>query len=203
MEPGYRPLWKSTSQYVFDLVGLSMCKPTNLVAWRAHAKLIVKLRSAQILHVALHALKRLFMKHKKNTAPNRVTPAVTELNTILEEVKKLDWVALDRQINKDTGTWKRVQEISGIPLSPETKQKISHALTGHSVSLSTRIKISTSLRKYHVKRNQDKLAAGATPPNSVDDSAGIMARSIESLSAPLDHLEPEGAPNRRASGRRR
>jgi hypothetical protein len=180
-----------------------MCKPTNLVAWRAHAKLIVKLRSAQILHVALHALKRLFMKHKKNTAPSRVTPAVTELNTILEEVKNLDWVALDRQINKDTGTWKRVQEISGIPLSPETKQKISYALKGHGVSPSTREKISTSLRKFHEQRNQDQMANGEIPRNSVDASTGLVARSNESPSASLDDLEPEGAPNQRARGRRR
>ena len=36
----------------------------------------------------------------------------------------------DREINKQTGIWKRAQEQIGIPLPPETKAKISSSLTG-------------------------------------------------------------------------
>ena len=52
----------------------------------------------------------------------------------------------DREINKQTGIWKRAQEQIGIPLPPETKAKISSSLTGRRLSAETKAKISASLK---------------------------------------------------------
>ena len=54
-----------------------------------------------------------------------------------------------REINKQTGIWKRAQEQIGVPLPPETKAKISAALKGRRLSDQTKAKISASLRKRH------------------------------------------------------
>jgi len=88
------------------------------------------------------------------TAPKTPTrmPSIAELNADFEEMKKLDWIAIDRQINKDTGIWKRAQQQIGIPHSPETRHKISLALKGRSLPDTTRQKISASLKRFHEKR---------------------------------------------------
>jgi hypothetical protein len=86
-----------------------------------------------------------------------------ELNAMAEEMSTWDWAAIDRQINKDTGTWKRVQAIFGTPRSEETKLNISLALTGHHVSARTRQKISASLRKFHAKRRKGGIAGPGKP----------------------------------------
>lgn len=55
----------------------------------------------------------------------------------------------DAQINRATGAWKRAQQQIGIPRSPETRQKISAALTGRRLSAATKAKISQSLKARH------------------------------------------------------
>lgn len=55
----------------------------------------------------------------------------------------------DAQVNRATGAWKRGQELAGIPRSPETRQKISLALTGRRLSAETKAKISRSLKARH------------------------------------------------------
>lgn len=86
----------------------------------------------------------------------------------MEIMKRLDWVSIDRRINKDTSTWKRVQQIFGVPRSQETREAIRAALMGHRVSDTTRQRISASLRKYYQDRKRD-LAEGTTAcANAVD-----------------------------------
>lgn len=137
----------------------------------------------------------LHMKHKKISTHVGPKPTLEELNTMLERIRQLDCVALDRQINKDTGIWKRAQEMIGIPRSPETKQKISYALKGHGVSAITREKISTSLRKFHEYRNQERGEGGVTPPKStLGVSNTTRSRSTQAPSALLQPLQPNVAP---------
>lgn len=76
--------------------------------------------------------------------------SIKNLNlSFAELIEKEDWPAIDRRINKETGIWKRAQQQIGIPLSPETKEKISQALTGRKLPSSTRTKISISLKSYN------------------------------------------------------
>lgn len=74
--------------------------------------------------------------------------SVKKINVLTNQLLKEDWPAIDRQINKDTGSWKRAQQQIGIPLSAETKEKIRQTLTGRKLSSSTRTKISVSLKAY-------------------------------------------------------
>lgn len=76
-------------------------------------------------------------------------PTTAELNADFEELMKTDQSNIARQINKDTGIWKRAQEQMGIPLPPETRQKISLVLTGRKLTDATRAKISASLKAFH------------------------------------------------------
>ena len=69
-----------------------------------------------------------------------------------EKLLKTDGPHIDRQINKDTGIWKRAQEQLGIPLPPETRQKISLALAGRKLTDETKAKISASLKAFHAAR---------------------------------------------------
>lgn len=57
----------------------------------------------------------------------------------------------DKEINKQTGIWKRAQEQIGIPLSSETRAKISAALTGRRLSPETKAKISAALKRRRFK----------------------------------------------------
>lgn len=142
------------------------------------------------------------MKRQDVSTQTNPKPTLAELNAMFEEERKLDWVAIDRQINKDTGTWKRVQEIIGVPRSPETKQKISDALKGHGVSAVTRRKISTSLRKFHEHRNRGLAEGRTTPPNStggVGAPSTTWSRSIQALSALLRPTRPDGVPVERVN----
>ena len=65
----------------------------------------------------------------------------------------------DKEINKQTGIWKRAHEQIGIPLPPETRAKISAALTGRKLSAETRAKISAA----HKLRHANKLARAVNP----------------------------------------
>lgn len=66
-----------------------------------------------------------------------------------EELLRTDGPHIDRQINKDTGIWKRAQQQIGVPLAPETRQRIALALTGRKLTDATKAKISASLKAFH------------------------------------------------------
>ncbi|MNL54755.1 NUMOD3 motif (2 copies) [compost metagenome] len=60
----------------------------------------------------------------------------------------------EAEINKHTGIWKRAQQQYGIPLSAETRAKISKALSGRRLSEETKMKISASLKRFHAARSR-------------------------------------------------
>ena len=78
----------------------------------------------------------------------RPTLSNAEIEAMLADMN-LNAAAIERQINKDTGIWIRAQEQIGIPLPPETRLKISLALTGRKLTHATKAKISASLKAFH------------------------------------------------------
>ena len=91
--------------------------------------------------------------------------SVKQINVLTNQLLKEDWPAIDRQINKDTGSWKRAQQQIGIPLSAETKEKISQTLTGRKLSSSTRAKISASLKAYNSAKKSTNKSSKPEPKN--------------------------------------
>lgn len=77
-----------------------------------------------------------------------------QLNAMFADIAS--WEISDAEINKATGIWKRAQQQIGIPLPPETRQKISEALKGRRLSAETRAKISASLKAHHQKKKKKK-----------------------------------------------
>lgn len=91
--------------------------------------------------------------------------SVKKINVLIAQLQKEDWPAIDRRINKETGIGKRAQQQIGISLSPETKEKISQALTGRKLSSSTRTKISVSLKAYNSSANKENKSSKLEPKN--------------------------------------
>lgn len=139
---------------------------------------------------------------KQNKALRKPTRAA--LNAAFEEERNLDWASIDRQINKDTATWKRVQAIFGVPRSQETKQKISDALKGRTVPATTRKRISASLRKYHENRKREAADGQTTPPSSASVhrvASTTWPRSVRAFAA-LFQRQPPGESQDGRVGRR-
>lgn len=76
-------------------------------------------------------------------------PTMDERNAMIAELAASWTKEDDRRLNKARGILTRAQQQMGIPLSQETKQKISLALIGRTPSAATRAKISASLKAFH------------------------------------------------------